>query len=83
MDRVLKILLVILSTLIIIITIAIVWACVYLNNKCIPMYDYVKQDGTTGLATVCFDTERGKTCREGKRNFAVVEYKQGDVCKDD
>lgn len=60
-----------------------VFATLLAGHDCALMYEYVKQDGTTGMANMCYNTERGKVCREDNRSFVVVEYKQGDVCKND
>lgn len=83
MDKLIKILACILCGQLLIITITIVAASVYLHNKCVPAYDYIDMEGNSGIANVCYTTPRGEVCRGAKRAFQVQSFKQSKVCKND
>ena len=83
MDKLIRILACILCGQLVIITITIVAASMYLHNKCVPAYDYIDMEGNSGIANVCYTTPRGEVCRGTKRAFQVQSFKQSKVCKND
>ena len=83
MDKLIKILACILCGQLVIITITIVAASMYLHNKCVPAYDYIDMEGNPGIANICYTTPRGEVCRGAKEIFQVQSFKQSKVCKND